>query len=384
MEVNDTFVSALPQEAREEGAEGDSRGHRRWSTILTLSMDAERRALGIEWLDRLEASAAAYSFMTYRYRAYLPPPLLNTFTAERQKALPPGAYREWLRGDDDQPFNTDEEAYADGTKANDPPNTGRWWWTNRDIGQFRPDLNIAGRSSAARRRWTSTAGAKVRIFHDKRMPQEVPGDSVSDGIADYAVRVAVTWGDSGSGRRGGAEQQKATGKRRFEDEAKTGVVAETNASAKTSGKTSAKTGAAAERWWNDAEKVLRKQPNAAAQEAKRAASNAKNDDAVFPNAGVAEAARGRDGGRSAGTAEGKARGQSAGAGRKGGWSKGMVLPRIPHFVVRRQREEGLRSLFRCARGSDWLYRYRSRAIRGRTLQKPFHLSKSPRVPSSLR
>ena len=122
---------------------------RRWSTILTLSMDAERRALGIGWLDRLEAAAAAYSFMVYRYRAYLPPPLrrhtmghrrvVNTFAAERQQALPAGAYREWLRVDDDQPFNQDETAYVDGARANEPPNAGRWWWTNRDIGQFRPD-----------------------------------------------------------------------------------------------------------------------------------------------------------------------------------------------------------------------------------------------------
>ncbi|KAG5459373.1 MAG: hypothetical protein BJ554DRAFT_228 [Olpidium bornovanus] len=87
-----------------------------------------------------------------------------------------------------------------------------------------------------------------------------------------AVRVAVTWGDSGSGRerRGGAEQQKATGKQRFKDDAKTGVVSATKTNER------------------------KRETSAAAEGEVRARRGAK-------------AKRGRGGGQSAGAAEGEAR-----------------------------------------------------------------------------
>ncbi|KAG5460384.1 MAG: hypothetical protein BJ554DRAFT_7577 [Olpidium bornovanus] len=64
--------------------------------------------------------------------------IVTTFAAAHQQSLPPGAHRQWLPVDDDLPFSGDEAVYEDGAQANKLPNGGRWWWTNWDVGQFRP------------------------------------------------------------------------------------------------------------------------------------------------------------------------------------------------------------------------------------------------------
>lgn len=51
-----------------------------------------------------------------------------------------------MRAGDDQPFVDGEEAYKVGSQANNPAAGGQWWWTNRDIRQFR-----AGEEGAASR-----------------------------------------------------------------------------------------------------------------------------------------------------------------------------------------------------------------------------------------
>ncbi|KAG5458636.1 MAG: hypothetical protein BJ554DRAFT_1103 [Olpidium bornovanus] len=87
--------------------------------------------------------------MVYRYRAYVPPgarrqmmghrQVINASAAKRPQKRTPDNFRDALDGDDDRSFNDDEDRYADGSRANDPPREGRWFWMHRDIGQFNED-----------------------------------------------------------------------------------------------------------------------------------------------------------------------------------------------------------------------------------------------------
>lgn len=55
-----------------------------WSTLLPLPMDAECRILRVRWLDQLEASPAACSYMVFCYQAYFLPQLCKCMLGQSE------------------------------------------------------------------------------------------------------------------------------------------------------------------------------------------------------------------------------------------------------------------------------------------------------------
>lgn len=116
---------------------------RRWASLLSMSVEALQEDLAPTDMARLERTADAFSFMVYRYRAYLPSGqrrqfmrhrrAINAFSEVRRSACRPEELVARMMRRADDPYGTAEARYADSSIANTPTNVGTWSWTGHDV-----------------------------------------------------------------------------------------------------------------------------------------------------------------------------------------------------------------------------------------------------------